>query len=117
MWAYGVVAYVLLVGECPFATAQDAQGGLVEGCPAWEHLDNRCGRGKEKEGLEPDGGGALEDAASLVRACLQVAIPDRPTFEELMQHRFLAGASGWSGERPPRSPNSTSSAEPGQGSS
>jgi protein-serine/threonine kinase len=89
----------------------------VEGCPAWEHLDNRCGREKEKEGVEPDGGGALEDAASLVRACLQVAIPDRPTFEELMQHRFLAGASGWSGERPPRSPNSTSSAEPGQGSS
>ena len=24
VWAYGVVAYVLLVGECPFATAADA---------------------------------------------------------------------------------------------
>lgn len=116
VWAYGVVAFVLLVGECPFATAQDAQRGMVEGSPAWENLDNRCGRGKENEGTEPDGGGALADAASLVRACLQVAIPDRPTFEELMQHRFLAGASGWSGEQPPRSPNSASSAEPVQGS-
>ena len=106
VWAYGVVAFVLLCGECPFATAQDAQGGLLEGSPAWERLDVRCGGGKEREGLEPDGGGALEDAAALVRACLQVGVPDRPTFEELMICRFLAGGEGWTGERPPRSPTS-----------
>lgn len=112
VWAYGVVAFVLLCGECPFATAQDAQGGLIDGSPAWERLDVRCGNGKEREGLEPDGGGALADAASLVRACLQVAVHERPTFEELMTCRFLAGGEGWTGERPPRSPASLSEAEP-----
>ena len=47
VWAYVVVAYVLLVGEYPFATAADAYAGLVEGSSAWEALDARCARGCE----------------------------------------------------------------------
>lgn len=111
VWAYGVVAYVLLIGECPFATATDAQSGLVEGSPAWEALMNRCANGHEREGLEDDEGGTLEDAFALVRACLHTAIPDRPTFEEIIQHRFLCGASGWTGDRPPRTPSSSSDSD------
>ena len=72
MWAYGVVAYVLLVGECPFATAANAQAGLVDGSSAWEALGARCTRGCELEGEEEDGGGALGDVSELVRLCLQV---------------------------------------------
>jgi protein-serine/threonine kinase len=104
VWAFGVVAYVLLVGECPFATAVDAQAGMSEGTPAWESLYNRCGHGHEKEGLEGDEGGSLEDAAALVRSCLQVGVADRPTFDEVLQHRFLIGKDGWTGITPPRSP-------------
>ncbi|CAG7847106.1 SubName: Full=Related to serine/threonine-protein kinase {ECO:0000313/EMBL:CCA69109.1} [Serendipita indica DSM 11827] len=107
VWAFGVVAYVLLVGECPFATATDAQVGLDTGTTAWENLEARCGRGNEREGLEADDGGALEDAAALVRACLHVEAADRPTFDEIIQHRFLCGRVGWGGERPPRSPTSS----------
>lgn len=107
VWAFGVVAYVLLVGECPFATATDAQAGIEEGNAAWEGLEARCGRGHEREGEEEDGGGVLEDAAALVRACLQVEIERRPTFEEVMKSRFLVGRGGWGQENWPRAPGET----------
>ena len=68
--------------ESPFATASMA-------------LDERCGGETEDEGREPDGGGALGDAASLVQACLQVGVGARPTFERILQSRFLAGQGGW----------------------
>lgn len=97
MWAFGVVAYVLLVGECPFVTAAEAQEGFESPfANAAISLDERCADGKEKEGEEADGGGALGDAAALVRACLQVEVSARPTFERILQCRFLAGDGGWS---------------------
>ena len=95
VWAFGVVAYVLLVGECPFMTAAEAQEGFESPfANASISLDERC-EGKEKEGEEPDGGGALGDAATLVRACLQVDVDARPTCERILQSRFLMGAGGW----------------------
>ncbi|KAJ7660968.1 kinase-like protein [Mycena polygramma] len=96
VWAYGVVAYVLLVGECPFMTPEEAQDGLASPfANASIALDERCGEGKERDGIEPDGGGALEDAAALVRACLHVEVSGRPTFDKILQSRFLAGGGGW----------------------
>ncbi|PFH54519.1 hypothetical protein AMATHDRAFT_52134 [Amanita thiersii Skay4041] len=96
VWAFGVVAYVLLVGECPFMTAAEAQEGLESPfANASISLDERCADGKEREGEEPDGGGALGDAAALVRACLHLDIATRPTFEKILQSRFLAGNGGW----------------------
>ena len=96
VWAFGVVAYVLLVGECPFMTAAEAQEGFESPfANASMCLDERCGEGKEKEGEEADGGGALGDAAALVRACLQVDMKARPTFEKILQSRVLVGKGGW----------------------
>ena len=99
MWAYGVVAYDLLDGECPFATAADTQAGLVEGSSAWEALYARCVRGCELEGEEEEGGGALGDAAELVRRCLQVEVAARPTAEAILGSRFLNGRGGWGMDR------------------
>ncbi|EKM61008.1 uncharacterized protein PHACADRAFT_247300 [Phanerochaete carnosa HHB-10118-sp] len=97
VWAFGVVAYVMLVGECPFTTAAEAQEGLESPFSnASMALDERCAEGKESEGEEPDGGGALGDAAALVRACLQLEVNARPTFEKILQCRFLSGREGWS---------------------
>ncbi|KAF8640594.1 hypothetical protein AX17_000256 [Amanita inopinata Kibby_2008] len=101
VWAFGVVAYVLLVGECPFMTAAEAQEGLESPfANASISLDERCADGKEREGEEPDSGGALGDAAALVRSCLQVDVAARPTFDKIMQCRFLSGRSGWGSDRP-----------------
>ncbi|KAK0208291.1 kinase-like domain-containing protein [Desarmillaria ectypa] len=96
VWAFGVVAYVLLVGECPFMTAAEAQEGLDSPfASASMALDERCGEEKETYGEESDGGGALGDAAGLVRACLRLQVSARPTFEKILQSRFLAGNGGW----------------------
>ena len=96
VWAFGVVAYVMLVGECPFTTAAEAQEGLESPfANASIALDERCMEGKEKEGEEADGGGALGDAAALVRACLRVDVDARPTFSKILQSQFLSGNGGW----------------------
>jgi protein-serine/threonine kinase len=96
VWAFGVVAYVMLVGECPFTTAAEAQEGLESPfCNASICLDERCGDGKEREGEEADGGGALGDVAALVKACLQLEVSARPTFEKIIACRFLCGNGGW----------------------
>jgi protein-serine/threonine kinase len=96
VWAFGVVAYVLLVGECPFMSAEESQEGLESPfANASIALDERCAEGKENEGEAADGGGALCDAAALVRACLRVDVTARPTFDKILQCRFLAGAGGW----------------------
>lgn len=92
VWAFGVVAYVLLVGECPFMTTAEAQEGLDSPfANASISLDDRCADGHESEGLDPNGGGALGDAASLVRWCLRLKPADRPTFQQIMQSMFLSG--------------------------
>jgi len=94
VWAFGVVAYVLLVGECPFMTIAEAQEGLESPfANASIALDERCA--DDKEGEEEDGGGMLGDAAALVRACLRVDITARPSFEKILQCRFLSGNGGW----------------------
>jgi len=94
VWAFGVAAYVLLVGECPFMTMAETQEGLESPfANASIALDERCA--DDKEGEEEDGGGALGDAATLVRACLRVDINARPTFEKILQCRFLSGDGGW----------------------
>ena len=77
-------------------TADEAQEGFSSPfANASISLDERCGEGKENEGVESDGGGVLGDAAVLVRACLEVDPAARPTFEKIMQSRFLAGKGGW----------------------
>lgn len=101
VWAFGVVAYVLLVGECPFLTAAEAQEGLKSPfAHASIALDDRCGDEKAYEGEEQDGGGALRDAAALVRACLKVEVDARPTFESILRCQFLSGHDGWGSKKP-----------------
>lgn len=97
VWALGVVAYVLLVGETPFADLPDeVLAGLELGSRAESALEERCSKDKDA-GLEADGGGRLEDAADLVRQCLQKEVGDRPTAEALCGHRYLKGEGGWVG--------------------
>ncbi|CAE6424883.1 unnamed protein product [Rhizoctonia solani] len=101
VWAFGVVAYVLLVGECPFSSAQEAQEGLMPGTKALDSLLERCGLGQEVACEEPDGGGKLGDALELVKACLSTDVTKRPSFEKIMVSRYLMGEVGWARWDPP----------------
>ena len=95
VWAFGVVAYVMIVGECPFSDAAEIQKGLDSPfSDASVALGGRCAGDKEQEGAEKDGGGALGDAAALVRTCLALDVAARPTFEEILVSRFLRGIGG-----------------------
>ena len=106
IWALGVVAYVLLVGETPFSDLPDE---VLEGfhgeSRAEAALEARCngsgggGGVYVDEGGEVDGGGRLGDAADLVRRCLEMELGDRPVAEMVCQHRYLRGESGWVGRR------------------
>ena len=127
IWALGVVGFVLLCGECPFWNGEEAVQGLEEGTRAAQTLKERCmiARGgpadsekdladqdldmapldpawspcKDKEGSEPDGGGRVDDFVDLITRCLELEPESRPTAEQICQHRFLAGAAGWTGRR------------------
>ena len=100
VWALGVVAYVLLVGETPFEDLPDEViTGLANDSRANQALEARCGGEHEDEGLESDGGGRLGDAADWVRRCLEMEVGERPTAELLSGHRYLVGGGGWVGKK------------------
>jgi serine/threonine protein kinase len=100
IWALGTVAYVLLVGETPFAELpDDVLAGIEPGSRALEALDARCDGDAADEGREPDGGGALGDAADFVHRCLEQDLANRPTADNLLTHKFLIGYGGWTGRR------------------
>ncbi|KAG8852053.1 hypothetical protein FRB96_008971 [Tulasnella sp. 330] len=98
VWAFGIVAYVLFVGECPFASSVESALGLEdpEGKPALA-LRARCSGGPAgfDEGMEADGGGRLGDGMELVRKCLELEVAKRPTMEQLLTSRYLNGGQGW----------------------
>ncbi|KAL1408314.1 serine/threonine protein kinase [Vanrija albida] len=99
IWALGAVAYILLVGETPFANLPDEVLEGLKGSGAEEALEARCDGVHADEGKEADGGGRLADAADFVRCCLEPEVQDRPTAAQLLEHRYLAGSRGWVGHR------------------
>lgn len=97
VWALGVVAFVMICGETPFLSAEEAAVGLADGTKARDDLMARCGGGRGDEGEESDGGGRMADALDFVERCLELKVEDRPPAEALMEHRFVFGRDGWSG--------------------
>lgn len=94
VWAFGILSYVLLTGECPFSTPASAALGLLPDSPALLALQARCADGHEDDGREEDRGGRLGDAEGLVRACLNVEVGARPGFEKILACRYLRGGEG-----------------------
>ncbi|KAJ9100632.1 hypothetical protein QFC21_003676 [Naganishia friedmannii] len=97
VWALGVVGFVMICGETPFLSAEEAAVGLADGTKARDDLMARCGGERGAEGEEFDGGGRMADALDFVERCLELKVEDRPPAEALMEHRFVFGRDGWGG--------------------
>ncbi|KAI3624980.1 hypothetical protein CBS9595_000341 [Malassezia furfur] len=114
VWAFGVMAYVLVCGECPFRHAQEVVQGLAPDSRPMQVLRHFCleqhaappeggPAAPPREAAASDGGGDLRHALDLIVQCLQLDPEQRPTAAELLRHRFLQGASGWLGSEARRS--------------
>lgn len=99
VWALGVVGYVLICGETPFLSAEEAQAGLGSGTKAYLALMERCGGLRGQEGLEYDSGGRMKHAYDFVARCLELRPEERPSADLLCKHRYLIGGGGWLGHK------------------
>ncbi|KDE06926.1 CAMK/CAMKL/PASK protein kinase [Microbotryum lychnidis-dioicae p1A1 Lamole] len=120
LWALGVLGYVLICGECPFWSPEEAMKGLEKGSRAdlalQAKIDLFDGRVEDTNGKRivspPMKDGEVEetlsiflprplmsDAVDLVKRCLETDPLDRPTANWVCDHRFLLGKEGWSGKR------------------
>ncbi len=97
VWALGIVAFVLIAGETPFLSADEAQAGFEDGTKAKSSLMLRCSGDRGAEGIEVDGGAQMKDAMDFVERCCEPRTEDRPSAEDLLTHRFIAGRQGWTG--------------------
>ncbi|TNY17533.1 kinase-like domain-containing protein, partial [Rhodotorula diobovata] len=90
IWALGVLGYVLICGECPFWSPDEAMRGLSPGSRALAALEAKATAGE----------GIMAHAVDLVRRCLEINAADRPCADAVCDHAFFVGAEeGWSGER------------------
>lgn len=46
-----------------------------------------------------EGTGLMEDAVDLVMRCLEVDPEERPSADQVLDHRFVLGVDGWRGSR------------------
>lgn len=107
IWAYGVLAYVLVCGECPFHDMDEASNGLSAGSKSLKTLSHFC---LEQSINVPNEGSSVRDNTKmtanemeqreqlydLICQCLQVDPTKRPSAQDILQHRFFVEA-GWIG--------------------
>lgn len=113
VWAFGVVAFVLVCGECPFRDGTEACEGLKENSRPLDLLHRVCrySSGAESGGIFFNDGDAVHtdqrsaeagDSAAhnvmdLIQQCLLLNPDERPTASDLLAHRFIRGPDGWLG--------------------
>jgi len=100
IWALGVLGYVLICGECPFWSPDEAMQGLgpdtraLAALRAKERLDDNVGPGSDEAAPR------MSDAVDLVRRCLEIDAAERPSADAVCDHAFFVGREdGWSGSR------------------
>ncbi|ORY90318.1 kinase-like domain-containing protein [Leucosporidium creatinivorum] len=115
LWALGVLLYVLICGECPFWSPDEAMTGLVEGSRALQSLRSKfpsspsSTSSSNSSAIPHDSSSSsletrsetelLDDAIDLVMRCLEIEPSNRPTADLVCDHRFTLGAGGWKGFR------------------
>ena len=104
VWAFGVLGYVLVCGECPFADVDEASTALSPGSRALLVLQHFCHEQSHDTSSDDDipssdGGGYLSQLCDLICQCLQSDPLLRPPANAILQHAFLSGEHGWNGLR------------------
>lgn len=95
-----------IAGECPFWNPEEAILGLYPGSRTSLALLAKCPSSTSSSPLSspasdegPDEGGTISNAVDLVMRCLQVDPADRPTADQVLDHKFVVGRQGWEGFR------------------
>ncbi|GAA5954123.1 hypothetical protein JCM21900_002895 [Sporobolomyces salmonicolor] len=96
VWALGVLGYVLICGECPFWSPDEAMRGLSPDARAYAALQAKLASSSPTpDSLTPN----MHDAVDLVMRCLEIDPLNRPSADLVCDHVFLAGEGGWKGMR------------------
>ena len=110
VWAFGVLGYVLVCGECPFANVEEASVGMSAGARPLLVLQHFCleqspgvhslanSDSSQDENIPPpDNGGHFSQLCDLICQCLQHDPSMRPSANDILHHAFLFGNQGWMG--------------------
>ncbi|GAA5895702.1 hypothetical protein JCM5296_007396 [Sporobolomyces johnsonii] len=98
VWALGVLGYVLICGECPFWSPDEAMRGLSPDARAYAALQAKLL--SPSPSASPDSSTPnMHDAVDLVMRCLEIDPLNRPSADVVCDHVFLAGEGGWKGMR------------------
>ncbi|BGP12113.1 serine/threonine protein kinase [Rhodosporidiobolus nylandii] len=108
IWALGVLGYVLVCGECPFWSPDEAMRGLSGDSRAYAALQSKLVGPSSPPAADAASSLAngtsseapsMADAIDLVQRCLEISQLDRPSADMIADHVFLAGEGGWRGKR------------------
>ncbi|GAA6020320.1 hypothetical protein JCM10207_003225 [Rhodosporidiobolus poonsookiae] len=108
IWALGVLGYVLVCGECPFWSPDEAMRGLSPSTRALGALHAKLSSSAPSSPSPPSLSSSpdtaeptptMAAAIDLVERCLEINAADRPSADLVCDHEFLAGEGGWSGFR------------------
>ncbi|GAA5821066.1 hypothetical protein JCM10212_003099 [Sporobolomyces blumeae] len=106
VWALGVLGYVLICGECPFWSPEEAMRGLASDSRALAALQAKLPTPALEIGsptsespppTSDDEDVAMVDAVDLVMRCLETDLKLRPSADAVCDHVFLTGEGGWRG--------------------
>ncbi|BGP44202.1 serine/threonine protein kinase [Rhodotorula kratochvilovae] len=94
IWALGVLGYVLICGECPFWSPDEAMQGLSSDTRAFAALSAKLPSASSSD--EP----SMAHAVDLVLRCLEIEPANRPSADMICDHAFFVGGEeGWCGPR------------------
>ncbi|GAA5991253.1 hypothetical protein JCM10908_003222 [Rhodotorula pacifica] len=98
IWALGVLGYVLVCGECPFWSPDEAMQGISPDTRAFAALQAKALAATPTDRIKNEP--TISAAVDLVMRCLEIDPQNRPTADMICDHAFLVGGEeGWHGER------------------
>ncbi|BGO88394.1 serine/threonine protein kinase [Rhodotorula toruloides] len=106
IWALGVLGYVLICGECPFWSPDEAMQGISSDTRAYAAMRSKISSSTSSSASSSSSTSdepstfSVADAVDLVMRCLEIDPANRPSADMICDHAFLVGQKeGWRGSR------------------